>query len=105
MKVSLSHYIAVGRGGLYEQEAETTKEKDSRSFSVKRAVFLRVLMFSAVIVRLGYVQIVRGEEYKNEVERKENSTISNPVPRGKIFDRYGRAVVDNAAVRTITFTK
>lgn len=62
-------------------------------------------MFSAVIVRLGYVQIVRGEEYKNEVERKENSTISNPVPRGKIFDRYGRAVVDNAAVRTITFTK
>lgn len=44
MKVSLSHYIAVGRGGLYEQEAETetTKEKDPRSFSVKRVVFLRV---------------------------------------------------------------
>lgn len=62
-------------------------------------------MFSAVIVRLGYVQIVRGEEYKNEVEKKENSTISNPVPRGKIFDRYGRAVVDNDPVRTITFTK
>ena len=28
-------------------------------------------MFSAVIVRLGYVQIVRGEEYKNEVEKKK----------------------------------
>ncbi len=40
MKVSLSHYIAVGRGGLYEQEAE--KEKDPRSLSVKRVVFLRV---------------------------------------------------------------
>ena len=89
---------------MYEQEAETTKKRLT-FLSVKRAVFLRVLMFSAVIVRLGYVQIVRGEEYKNEVERKENSTISNPVPRGKIFDRYGRAVVDNAAVRTITFTK
>ena len=73
--------------------------------SIKRVVFLRVLMFSAVIVRLGYVQIVRGEEYKNEVEKKENSTISNPVPRGKIFDRYGRPVVDNATIRTITFTK
>ena len=47
------------------------QQKDSRSFSVKRAVFLRVLMFSAVIVRLGYVQIVRGEEYKNEVEERE----------------------------------
>ena len=104
MKVSLSNYIAVGRGVCMGKK-QKQQRKDSRSFSVKRAVFLRVLMFSAVIVRLGYVQIVRGEEYKNEVERKENSTISNPVPRGKIFDRYGRAVVDNAAVRTITFTK
>lgn len=37
--------------------------------------------------------------------KKENSTVSNPVPRGKIFDRYGRPVVDNNPVRTITFTR
>ncbi len=44
MKVSLSHYIAVGRGGLYEQEAEKEPDKDKnpRSLSVKRVVFLRV---------------------------------------------------------------
>ncbi|MED3022414.1 MULTISPECIES: peptidoglycan D,D-transpeptidase FtsI family protein [Bacillus cereus group] len=81
------------------------KKKTHVPFRLNVLFFCVFLMFSAVIVRLGYVQIVRGEEYKNEVERKENSTISNPVPRGKIFDRYGRAVVDNAAVRTITFTK
>lgn len=51
------------------------------------------------------VQIVHGEDYKNEVERKENLTVSNPVPRGKIFDRYGRAVVDNTPLRTITYTR
>ncbi len=50
-------------------------------------------------------KLFMGEEYKNEVEKKENSTISNPVPRGKIFDRYGRSVVDNDPVRTITFTR
>ena len=104
MKVSLSHYIAVGRGVCMSKKQKQNKKRPT-FLSVKRAVFLRVLMFSAVIVRLGYVQIVRGEEYKNEVEKKENSTISNPVPRGKIFDRYGRAVVDNVAIRTITFTK
>ncbi|MGD6889266.1 peptidoglycan D,D-transpeptidase FtsI family protein [Bacillus mobilis] len=81
------------------------KKKTHVPFRLNVLFFCVFLLFSAVIVRLGYVQIVRGEEYKNEVERKENSTISNPVPRGKIFDRYGRAVVDNAAVRTITFTK
>ncbi|PEQ01489.1 peptidoglycan D,D-transpeptidase FtsI family protein [Bacillus toyonensis] len=81
------------------------KKKTHVPFRLNVLFFCVFLMFSAVIVRLGYVQIVRGEEYKNEVEKKENSTISNPVPRGKIFDRYGRPVVDNTAVRTITFTK
>ena len=51
------------------------------------------------------IQIVHGEDYKNEVNRKENLTVSTPVPRGKIFDRYGRAVVDNTPLRTITYTR
>ncbi|MFJ8527901.1 peptidoglycan D,D-transpeptidase FtsI family protein [Bacillus sp. NPDC094106] len=81
------------------------KKKTHVPFRLNVLFLCVFLMFSAVIVRLGYVQIVHGEEYKNEVEKKENSTISNPVPRGKIFDRYGRAVVDNDPVRTITFTR
>ncbi|KEK26205.1 peptidoglycan D,D-transpeptidase FtsI family protein [Bacillus gaemokensis] len=81
------------------------KKKTHVPFRLNVLFFCVFLMFSAVIVRLGFVQIVHGEDYKNEVEKKENSTISNPVPRGKIFDRYGRAVVDNDPVRTITFTR
>ncbi|EJQ28673.1 MULTISPECIES: peptidoglycan D,D-transpeptidase FtsI family protein [Bacillus] len=87
------------------KKQKQNKKKTHVPFRLNVLFFCVFLMFSAVIVRLGYVQIVRGEEYKNEVEKKENSTISNPVPRGKIFDRYGRPVVDNAAIRTITFTK
>lgn len=41
MKVSLSHYIAVGRGGLYEQEAETTKKKTHVPFRLN-VLFLRI---------------------------------------------------------------
>ncbi|MEI4800276.1 peptidoglycan D,D-transpeptidase FtsI family protein [Bacillus sp. NPDC077411] len=67
--------------------------------------FCVFLLFSSIIVRLGMVQIVHGEDYKNEVNRKENLTVSNPVPRGKIFDRYHRAVVDNTPLRTITYTR
>lgn len=51
------------------------------------------------------IQIVHGEDYKNEVNRKENLTVSTPVPRGKIIDRYGRPVVDNTPLRTITYTR
>ncbi|HEK9101501.1 penicillin-binding protein 2 [Bacillus pfraonensis] len=81
------------------------KKKTHVPFRLNVLFFCVFLMFSAIIVKLGMVQIVHGEDYKNEVEKKENSTVSNPVPRGKIFDRYGRAVVDNNPVRTITFTR
>ncbi|PGQ48769.1 penicillin-binding protein, partial [Bacillus thuringiensis] len=63
------------------------------------------LSFSAIIIRLGKVQIVDGEGYKNAVEKQENTTVSIPVPRGQIFDRDGEKVVNNTAVRTISYTK
>ncbi|WP_336975059.1 penicillin-binding protein 2 [Bacillus thuringiensis] len=79
----------------------------------KNKVFIRLnilflcifLSFSAIIIRLGKVQIVDGEGYKNVVEKQENATVSIPVPRGLIFDREGENVVNNTAVRTISYTK
>ncbi|MEK4841156.1 penicillin-binding protein [Bacillus thuringiensis] len=79
----------------------------------KNKVFIRLnilflcifLSFSAIIIRLGKVQIVDGEGYKNVVEKQENATVSIPVPRGQIFDREGENVVNNTAVRTISYTK
>ncbi|MGF9770524.1 peptidoglycan D,D-transpeptidase FtsI family protein [Bacillus albus] len=67
--------------------------------------FCVFLLFSAMIIQLGKVQIIDGETYKNEVEKKENATVSLSVPRGKIFDREGNPVVDNKSLRTITYTK
>ncbi|WP_369902601.1 peptidoglycan D,D-transpeptidase FtsI family protein [Bacillus manliponensis] len=81
------------------------KKKTHVPFRLNVLFFCVFLMFSAVIVRLGMVQIVHGEDYRNEVERKENSTVSTPVPRGKIEDRNGNLVVDNKPLRTITFTR
>ncbi|AFQ12217.1 TPA: peptidoglycan D,D-transpeptidase FtsI family protein [Bacillus pacificus] len=78
-----------------------------------RAVLMRLnilflcvfILFSAMIIQLGKVQIIDGETYKNEVEKRENATVSLSVPRGKIFDREGNPVVDNKSLRTITYTK
>ena len=57
-----------------------------------------------MIIQLGKVQIIDGETYKNEVEKREMQQ-SLSVPRGKIFDREGNPVVDNRSLRTITYTK
>ncbi len=50
------------------------------------------------------MQIVYGENFKRDLERKEDITVSNPVPRGKIYDRDYRVVVDNVPKSAITFT-
>lgn len=67
--------------------------------------FCVFLLFSGIIIKLGKVQIFDGETYKNEVEKRENATVSLTVPRGKIYDREGNPVVDNKSLRTITYTK
>jgi len=67
--------------------------------------FLVFVLFSFLILRLGVVQIVKGEDYKLELERTENMTVDQSVPRGKILDRNGKVVVDNTPLRTITYTR
>lgn len=83
------------------------EKKSGRAIPTRlNILFLCVfLLFSAMIIQLGKVQIFDGETYKNEVEKRENATVSLSVPRGKIFDREGNPVVDNKSLRTITYTK
>lgn len=62
------------------------------------------LLFSALILRLGFVQIVYGDDYKNEVEKKEDVVISTSVPRGEMYDRTGKIIVSNVGKNAITYT-
>lgn len=67
--------------------------------------FVIFLLFSVLILRLGIVQIVYGDNYSRELERTEDVTVNNPVPRGKILDRTLKTVVDNNPVDAITYTR
>ncbi|PFD42010.1 penicillin-binding protein [Bacillus cereus] len=83
------------------------KQKSGRVLPIRLNIlfFCVFLLFSAIIIQLGKVQIFEGETYKNEVQKRENTTVSLTVPRGKIYDREGKPVVDNRSLRTITYTK
>ncbi|MGN1401657.1 MAG: peptidoglycan D,D-transpeptidase FtsI family protein [Bacillus sp. (in: firmicutes)] len=67
--------------------------------------FIVFMLFSVLIFRLGYVQIVHGDDYRREQERTEDVTVSNTVPRGKMLDRNLKPIVDNSQMETITFTR
>ncbi len=75
------------------------------SFRFNVLFFATFLLFSALIVRLGVIQIVYGEDYQQEVAHTDDVIISTPSPRGKIRDRYNRIVVDNTPMHAITYTK
>nr|WP_263325715.1 penicillin-binding protein 2 [Neobacillus sp. Marseille-Q6967] len=81
------------------------KKKKNVSFRLNILFFVVFLLFSVLILRLGLVQIVYGEDFKREIERTEDITVNNPVPRGKMFDRNGKVIVDNTPLNAITYTK
>lgn len=85
--------------------AETKKEKKSQMpFRINLLFFAVFFLFSILIVRLGIVQIVNGESYKLEVEKTEDVTVSDPVPRGRMLDRHFNIIVDNVPKSAITYT-
>lgn len=83
---------------------EKIKKKKHVPFRINILFFAVFLMFSLLVLRLGIVQIVHGEDYKREIERTEDVIVSHPVPRGKMFDRNGKVIVDNSPKNAITYT-
>ena len=81
------------------------KKKANVTTRLNIVFFVVFLLFSVLILRLGLVQIVYGDDFKREIERTEDITVNNPVPRGKMFDRNGKIIVDNTPLNAITYTK
>ncbi|PGP57071.1 penicillin-binding protein, partial [Bacillus cereus] len=88
-----------------EKQKQSKKKKTHIPFRLNVLFFIVFLLFSAIIIQLGKVQIIDGETYRNEVNKKEDVTVSTPVPRGKMFDREGKVIVNNKPLRTVTYTK
>ncbi|MBV7504679.1 penicillin-binding protein 2 [Bacillus sp. sid0103] len=80
------------------------KKKSHFPFRLNILFFSVFLLFSVLILRLGFVQIVYGENFKRDLARKEDITISSPVPRGRILDRDYRIIVDNVPKSAISYT-
>ncbi len=81
------------------------RKKSHIPFRLNLLFFIVFLLFTALILRLGYLQIVKADEYRAEVERTENTTITGSVPRGEIFDANLKKLVGNEARNTITYTR
>lgn len=90
---------------------ETTKNnrkdrnKSHIPFRLNLLFFIIFLLFVTLIIRLGYLQIIKGDEFKAEVERTESTIVRGNVPRGEIYDSKLRPLVANEAKNTIMYTR
>ena len=81
-----------------------SKLQANTTFRMNILFFVIFLLFSVLILRLGYLQIVKGEDYSRAIARTEEVAVNTSVPRGRIFDSAGRLQVDNEPVNSITYT-
>lgn len=82
-----------------------TEKRKSLPIRLNILFLLAFIIFTIVVVRLGMVQIVFGEDYTNEVQKQEEVDVSTSVPRGKIYDRNLNTIVKNKPLNAITYTR
>jgi penicillin-binding protein 2 len=74
---------------------------------VARVGAIQIIAFTLLIilgVRLYYLQVVKGEYYSEKAENQRVRFIPIPAPRGAIFDRNGKILVDSRPTYNITLS-
>lgn len=75
------------------------------SIRVSTIQIFAFILLAILGVRLYYLQIVNGDRYKDKAENQRIRIIRTPAPRGAIFDRNGKLLVDSHSTYNITLTR
>jgi penicillin-binding protein 2 len=63
------------------------------------------IIFSVIIVRLAYIQVVKADEYKEKADKNSYTQIPDMAPRGLIYDKNGNTLATNHIIYTLTYTE
>src|SRR5713101_2389040 len=64
-----------------------------------------VLLLSLLAVRLYFLQVVRGQYYAEIAQNQRLRLLPIPAPRGIIFDRNGRVLVDSRPIYEVILSR
>ncbi|HWS88382.1 MAG TPA: penicillin-binding protein 2 [Pyrinomonadaceae bacterium] len=78
-------------------------EDETQNLRVRMAVIhgLVVAILLVLGVRLYFLQVVRGDYYAERAENQRIRRLKIPAPRGAIFDRHGKLLVDSRSTYNI----
>jgi penicillin-binding protein 2 len=81
---------------------DTSQNLRSRLRAVQIAAFL---LLAILAVRLYLLQVVRGSYYGEIAQNQRRRRLPIPAPRGIIFDREGRAIVDSRPIYNVILSR
>lgn len=81
------------------------QERSHIPFRLNLLFFIIFLLFVSLVIRTGYLQIIKGEDFKAEVARTESTIIRKNVARGEIVDKNLSYVVKNEAKNIIEYAR
>ena len=65
-----------------------------------------IVAFTIILGRLFYIQVLKTDNYKEELAYKSEKKVeSSSAPRGRIYDRNYKLLVDNEGIKTIYYKK
>ena len=83
--------------------------RDLESIIIRRYIFVAVLIvlcFGGIVWKLVNLQILEVDDYQDKlVAATEKYVYGDSTPRGRIYDRNHKLLVDNTAVKTIYYKK
>lgn len=80
------------------------KKKSQLPFRLNLLFFFVFVLFAALIIQLGIVQILNGKSFQEEIDSTTQDITKLPVPRGEIYDRNYNVIVKNQPTYAITYT-
>ena len=90
---------------LNKRKLKQKKKKSHIPFRLNLLFLIVFFSFIALISRLAYIQLVKGDEFVALVQRTETTTAKKSVPRGSIYDSQGRVLVGNKPKLAINYTR
>ena len=90
---------------LTKRKLKKKKKKSHIPFRLNLLFLIVFFSFIALVARLAFIQLIKGEDFVALVRRTETTTAKKSVPRGSIYDSQGRVLVGNKPKLAINYTR
>lgn len=79
------------------------KKKKNKISRYNIMIVIMFCIFGAIILRLAYLQLYKGEDYSDKANTKSRRLMAEKAPRGRILDTNGNILATNKQSYTLTY--